>query len=217
MDDKNSNLSFSLLSLLLLIALFAASIALYLANQKIQVANKQYDDLLKTTDHMDIADASLLNYRRLPQPAPMVFQYQIAVPRDTTMELKVIAGPQSDMAPRCRMDLQGPKDGSSIPEQYKVTVYIQNTTAGCHVGCESSADGGPCSLSTIGRLEWLDDLAKSNILHLTPTFKSPVQTSDPTKTITLHYQSESSATSLGLVQNKEDPNILLIAVGPIAP
>ena len=115
MDDKNSNLSFSLLSLLLLIALFAASIALYLANQKIQVANKQYDDLLKTTDHMDIADASLLNYRRLPQPAPMVFQYQIAVPRDTTMELKVIAGPQSDMAPRCRMDLQGPKMGLQSP------------------------------------------------------------------------------------------------------
>ena len=215
MKGKRPNSSFSLLNLLLIVALFAVGIALHLSNQKVQTANQQYDELLQTTDHMIINDATLFNYRRLPQPAPLVFQYQIAVPRDTTMELKVMGGSQTDGAPLCRMDLQGPKDGFSTPEQYKITVYVQNTANGYRVGCESSAGGATSAFAANGPLEWLDDLSETNsLMNPPPSFRSPVQSSDPTETIGLHYQSENSATMAGLVQNKKNPNYLLISVGP---
>ncbi|TWT64914.1 hypothetical protein [Crateriforma conspicua] len=221
MEEKPPKSSFSILSLLLFVALCATCTALYLSNQKNVAVQQQLKVLLQTTDHMEVSDPSLFHYRRLPQPAPLVFQYQIAVPRNTTLELKVTAGNNANSnktATIFNTDLIGPRDDNLTPEQYKITVYIQNTDKGYRVGCESSAGGGASSWTSTGRLDWLDDLeGTNNLQNPPPSFKSPVQTSDPSKPIGLYYLSENSATISGLVQTKENPNTLLISVGPKSP
>ena len=221
MDDKPFKSSFSILSLLLFVTLCATCTALYLSNRKNVVVQRQFDELLQTTDHMEITDAALFNYRRLPQPAPLVFQYQVAVPKNTTLELKITAGKranENEPPLSCKMDLNGPRDGYSTPEQYKVTVYIQNTANGYRIGFESSAGGATSAWAATDRLSWLDDMAETNRLqNPPPNFKSPVQTADPSTTIALHYQTENSATMSGVVQNKENPNRILISVGPKQP
>lgn len=207
--------SFSILSLLLLVALFATGIALYQCRQELTETHNQYLALLETTAHIDIQDSRLFHYRRLPQTAPLVFQYQIAVPSEVVMQLNVVGGKKTNQSTLFQMDLPGPNvEHFLAPSQYLITVYIQNTPKGYRVGCES-AGGRAWEHVKTGRLAWIDSMsATTELPDLPDNYKFSVQTSDPKETVELHFQSESSTTLSGKVKNVDNPNVLIISVGP---
>jgi len=217
MGLKNPKPAFSLLSLLLFVSLCCAVMALYISSAQQKDAERKYRTLLNWSDRIEISDPTLFHYQPLPQPAPLVFQYQVAVPRDTELELRVIGGrksPDGTIPTLCTMELCGPRDGFAVPEQYTITVYFQNTSSGHRIGFKSEVDGLQTFVHT-ERLDWLDSLLETyTAAHPPPGYKLPVQTSEPTKTVTLHHQTENSETISGLVPTKENPGILSISVGP---
>ena len=196
--------------------LAATSIAVFWANRDVERLKLQVDTLQKTTEHFPIDNPTQFHFKRLPQPAPMVFQYQIAIPKDTIMELTMYTGNVSGGKPTIiqRLDISGPKAGFSIPEQSKLTVYLRRKSNGVEFGVNSMGSGTvvgpvPCDLN------WYADIAGDSYSNNPPPgFVSPTQSSDVGDTVGLYYWSEDTDTPFRQIVETENPRYFAISIGP---
>ena len=180
MVSQRRTLSFSILSLLLTVSLSAVGTALYLSKCETRTLSLSYDRLLETSEQILDLDPTCFNFLELPSPAPLVYQFQIAVPHDKTLELRVSYGDKKRglQSPTIfKSDVLGPRKGSSTPPQYKITVSIQTTDMGLKIGYNSAAGDSKSMRMNGAKIAWLDEFVATHLPDQPPIgLKSPIQT-----------------------------------------
>ena len=156
-----------MLGLLLLTAVFAAAISVFVISKENQRLVRERDLLLSDSDIIAAADTSQVYVRRLPVLAPLVFRYQVAYPRGTGLRVTLSEGEQSAtrrLSEKNSLFLTDLPDDEETHHQGWFTVFVHNTSDGYICGIKSSGGAGSSTYSKLNRLGWLDELSRKTFI-----------------------------------------------------
>lgn len=222
--------SYSLLTLLLIVTICGLAVAVFVSNQRFSKIQKQFSELSTQTGIIQIDDDTQVYVRRLHQPAPLVFTYQLVVPAGKRFMLNIGEGFASQNKPLEILnssEISGPRPGFNHPVQRTISIYLQNTRNGWYAGYENAGGSGRRSfgISADGarndRLDWIEKIVELNMEFSNPPpgFQHKVQAFDPQKSISLCLISENTQTPNRLTGQPapkvENPRTFAIWLEPI--
>lgn len=209
MQKNKRQLGFSLLSLLLMVSLVGALLAYVRSSRELKSVKGEFRQMLEQSNIMEIDDPTRVYCRQLPQPAPLVYPFKVAIPPGEKLMLQVITGKKSDPQPRTLkvVELEGQSATNGLPEQYDFSVYLEFPLKGYSIGVLSPRRAD-MSVAEKPRhdLRWLDKQQSdsSKLARPLSTSKFPVESIEVSETLILYEESEEMA---------EDPRYFRIQIG----
>ena len=161
-----------------------------------------HEALKQSADYFDVADPSKLYIKQLEQPVSGVLKYQVAIPRDTKIEIRLSTSSGGTSATLC-----GPSIGYRTPAQYRVSVYFQEFGDELHLCIDPSEGRGFPTYGMANRLDFLNDKTSSVDEH-NSNFNT--RELDATSASTLYYvrespENQSSGIDLGYLKISVHP------------
>lgn len=207
-NKRQFQFGFSLLSLLLMVSLVGAILAYVGSSRELESVKGEFRQMLDLSDIIEIDDPTRVYCRQLPQPAPLVYPFKVAIPAGEKLMLQVITGKKSDPKPKtlALVQLDGQSATNGLSEQYDFSVYLEFPAKGYNIGVLLPR-GTNLSKATKPRhdLQWLKK--QSTISNLARPFtksRFPVESIDVSETLILYEASEAVA---------EDPRYFKIQIG----
>lgn len=168
-------------------ALLAALLSIVRFRSDYLKLSEKLESLKKSTQHFEISNPELLYVQEFERPVISELRYRIAVPRDMELSLVVSTGTRDGRdSPFCRARLKGPADGYKTPEQYNISIYLQNRGDILDVCLDTSEGLGLPVYGVMKRLDFLDH----SIVERYRKTNFQVQEFDPGSPAQLFYYEE---------------------------